>query len=800
MKISLRWIREFVDLPVEEPEQIASVLASIGHEVEGYETVHAPFTGVVVGRVERIEAHPNADRLRFCKVDIGGEVQDIVCGASNFEEGAVVPVSLPGADLAGGFRVGVRTIRGLQSYGMICSEAELGLGDDQEGILVLDGTEQIGADFAELLPYPDVVFDLSITSNRGDAMSVLGIARDLAAYYDLPLRMPAAEPAESGEPSQVQVRIDDPDGCPRYVGREVRDVRVRRSPLWMRLRLATAGIRPISNVVDITNYVLLELGQPLHGFDLDRIADETIVVRRGRPSETLTTLDGVERVIDEADLVIADTTGPVAFAGVMGGEASEVGDTTTRVLIEAAHFEPGSVMKTAKRLGLRTEASARFERGVDPNLPEMAARRAALLMARHADATVPPGAKDVYPKPVSPWVVPLSVREPERLLGVVITRDQTVSILTRLGFRVTGEDPMQVIIPTYRLDVTRPADLVEEVARIYGLDRLPERLPHGPGGGLSVAERRGRLLRDVLTGAGVSEASTSTFIGIESLRALRLLPGSEDGDPIRVRNPLREEEAYLRTSLLPGLLNAVALNVRRSIANPALFEIGRVFLPEPSPMDEHIPHQPERFAFVVAGAFGPRRLGQPQPEADIATARALWDLVARTLRLDANLEPASPPGFHPGRAARVVSSDGEVIGSVGELHPSVGRSYGIDSRLAAGEFDLAPLLETKGWWMFREPSPYPPVVFDLAFELEGSVSAAVVAEIISEAAGPWLEKLRLFDEFQGAPLPDGRKSLAFQVTLRSADGTLSGEDAQEIRTGIVQAVESKIGGVLRGGG
>ena len=379
MKVSLRWLADYLDIPTDDPEVLAEVFSSLGHEVEGYEILDIQFSGVIVGRVEAISPHPNADKLRLCRVTTGGEPQDIVCGAWNFEAGAVVPVSVPGAVLVGGLEVGVRSLRGIESHGMICSAAELGLGDDHEGIMVLDPSIAIGTEFADLVPLPDVVFDLSITPNRPDAMSLLGIARDLGAYYRIPFRSPESRLDETEPESQVKVTLEDPHGCPRYVGLEVRNVTVAPSPLWMQLRLRSAGVRPISNVVDITNYVLLEMGQPLHGFDLDNVSGEEIIVRRAEPGEQLRTLDGIDRELSEWDLVIADASGVVAFAGVMGGETSEVGDGTTRVLIEAAHFDPPSVMFTAKRHELRTEASSRFERGVDPNLPRRAATRMVAL-------------------------------------------------------------------------------------------------------------------------------------------------------------------------------------------------------------------------------------------------------------------------------------------------------------------------------------------------------------------------------------------------------------------------------------
>jgi phenylalanyl-tRNA synthetase beta chain len=794
MMVSLRWLKEFVAVPDEDPTTLSDVFASLGHEVEGFEVKHAPFSGVVVGRVEHFEPHPDADRLRFCMVAVGAETVEVVCGADNFDVGAIVPVSLPGAKLAGGLVVGERSIRGIRSHGMICSEVELGLGDEGQGIMVLEPETPIGVDLSTLVPYPDVIFDLSITPNRGDAMSILGLARDLAAYYRLPLTLPDVEVEESGSPSKVTIRLDDPSGCPRYVGREVRGAAVATSPLWMRLRLRDAGVRAINTIVDITNYVMLEWGQPLHAFDLDTIADETIIVRRGRDGEQLRTLDGQEHDITPEDLLITDPSRVIAFAGVMGGEETEVGPATSRVLIEAAHFDAPTVMHTARRHAMRTEASSRFERGVDPDLPARAAKRAAQLMVDIAGGVAAPGARDEYPTKIEPWVVSFPSGEASRLLGVAMTADEAAGTLERLGFSVRAGNPMAVTVPTYRPDVTRPADLVEEIARLYGLNRIPSRLPHGPGSGLDRQARRARALREALIGVGLSEAFTSTFVASADLAALRLDPGRA----IEVRNPISEEESLLRPTLLPGLLKSVRFNQRRGMRAVGLFEIGAIFLDEPDPADPSIPHQPNSLAFVIAGPFGESRFDAAARPADIATATAVWDAVAHAARVDAQIRADTITAFHPGRAARIMV-DGAAIGVVGELHPAVARAFDIEDPVAAAEVRIDTLLTPKGYWVFDEPSVYPPIVFDMAFEVDEAVPASEFLEVVREAAGPNLEVARLFDEFRGRPLPEGRKSLAVQLTFRSVETTLTNDDVRLDRERITGAV-AKLGGALRGGG
>lgn len=799
MKVSLRWLSEYVELPTEDPQELAEVFSSLGHEVEGYEVLDVQFSGVIVGRVEEVFPHPNADKLRLCRVSTGGEPQDIVCGAWNFEAGAIVPVSVPGAVLAGGLEVGTRTLRGIESHGMICSAAELGLGDDHSGIIVLDAGTEVGTDFAELVPLPDVIFDLSITPNRPDAMSMEGIARDVGAYYRLPVHLPEVALVEEDPASRVTVTLDDPHGCPRYVAREVRDVTVAPAPLWMQLRLRSAGVRPINNIVDVTNYVLLEMGQPLHGFDLDRVAGEAIIVRRADPGETLRTLDGVDRELSEWDLVIADASGVVAFAGVMGGETSEVGDDTTRVLIEAAHFDAPTVMFTAKRHDLRTEASSRFERGVDPNLPGRAAARAASLMCELAGGTAAAGPQDNYPVAIEPWTVELPLKEIPRLLGIELETSTVVDLLSWIGFESTGDDPLVVSVPTFRPDVRRPADLVEEVARIHGYDKIPEALPLGPGGGLTEEQTNERRLRGLMTGLGYSEAQSWSFVGDDDLQNLGLKADDLRRQGISVRNPLRDLEPLLRTTLLSGLLKSARFNTSHGAERVALFEIGKVFLAEPSPLDDRLPNQPDRLAFLALGEFGPAEIKNDRPGADVYTATATWRALVETMGIPgAVLRQSSPSGYHPGRAAEV-SVEGTVVGSVGELHPAVVRAYGLQGRVAAGELALDSLVEPRAWWAFREPSTYPPVVFDLAFALDATVPSSDLVEAVTESAGDWLESIRIFDEFSGPSVGAGRKSIAVQVWFRAPDHTLTNEELAPHREQIINHVEDRLDAQLRGG-
>ncbi|MBM3694418.1 MAG: phenylalanine--tRNA ligase subunit beta [Actinobacteria bacterium] len=791
--ISLRWLREFAALP-DDADEVARALSALGHEVEGVRRVVAPFSGVVVARVVEVRPHPRADKLRLARLDTGAGEQEVVCGAWNFEAGAIVPLSTVGAVLAGGLEVGEREIRGVVSRGMICSAAELGLAEESAGILVLDEGYPIGADFASCLAFPDALFEVTVTPNRPDAMSIFGLARDLAARFGVALRAPEGEEGPTGAPTTGRAVVEDPERCPRFTAREVRGLTVGPSPLWMQLRLRHAGVRPINNVVDVTNYVMLELGQPIHAFDLDLIPAETLVVRRALPEETLTTLDGVERRLDPEDLLIASPGGPLALAGVMGGESSEVRPQTSRVFLEVAHFAAAGILLSGKRHGLRSEAGARFERGVDPALPPLASARAARLMADLAGGEVAGGFIDLYPAPIEPWVVPLPRREPGRLLGVELGARRITGLLTRLGFRVTGGDPWQVTVPTYRPDVTRAADLVEEIARLHGYDEFPSRLPKGVGEGLPVEEQRRRRLRRALVAAGCFEVLSFSFQGSDEVEALGLPEGDRRRVPVRVRNPLSEEQAFLRTSLLPGLLGALRANAARGRGDAALFEMGRVFFPAAG----ELPEQPSRLAFAAAGRRAEARWEGEAPERDAHDAVGLWEALAASLGVDYQLEQVVAAPFHPGRGGRVLV-EGKAVGVVGELHPAVAARFGLTTRVAAGDFDLDALLAPAGIRSFAVPSPYPPAVFDLAFDLAEEVPAASLLEAVRGAAGPWLERLELFDLFRGGPLGEGRKSLAVRLTFRHPQRTLTDEDLVPVRARITDGVGASVGGRLRGG-
>lgn len=796
MKVPIGWLADFLDLPTRDPHELERILVSLGHEVESIDEFVPSFEGVIVGQVEEVAPHPAADRIRFCRVYDGSVTHDVVCGAWNFEAGAVIAYARVGSRLGIGrespVEVGSRPIRGVVSHGMIASARELGLGEDHDGILVLDelgaaGPDDVGKPLEEVLRFPDVVLDVSITPNRADCMGIRGLARELAAYWEIPLQDVSPAARTGRVDADFEVSIEDPVACPRFVAHQIDGVKVGPSPLWMQLRLLAIGQRPISNVVDVSNYVMWELGHPIHAFDADTITDRHLIMRRATDGETLETLDGVERSLVPGDILVTDPSGPIALAGVMGGASTEVSDETTNVLVEAANWHPPSILFTSHRLGLRSEASSRFERGVDPNLSALANARTVDLIVATAGGVPRARVVDAYPARVAPWGIPLNAGDVARLLGSDPPFGEALALLHRLGFGVIRSGgSADVTVPTFRSDVTRPADLAEEIARLHGYDRYPDLVRHGRSGKLTPVQSSTRRLREVLVGAGLNEAQTLSFLGQADLDALRLPEDDQRRVGLRVKNPLREEEAILRTTLLPGLVAAAARNVARGLRGVRLFETGRVFHTTPDPEDPRIPHQPVHLGITLVG-----------DGVDVFAGTGLLHLLGRVTGHGLGVVQERLPVLHPGRGATVVHN-GSPIGLVGELHPGLGRRFGLDGRVVVAELSLDPLVSVTEDWELDEVSAYPPLVFDLAFVTAEETPAARLLETMRENAGRHLERLELFDEFRGGTIPAGHRSLAVRVTLRAMDHTLSDEEARPILRRIVAEVAEKVGGVLRG--
>ena len=810
MRIPLSWLRSYCD-PGLDAQGIADVLTMAGLKLERlHRTGVGDPRGFVVGRVLEAERHPDADRLTVCVVDDGGgEPRTIVCGAPNVAGGQTVAVARPGAVMPDGTTLGEATLRGVRSSGMILAEDEVGIGADHTGIMVLDDGARPGDPLAEHLPIADDVIEIEITPNRPDAMSVYGVARDLHAATGAPLAPdPTATDAEPrGDDSasdHAAVEIADPDICLRFTARVFDDVTIGPSPAWLKQRLTAAGQRPISNVVDITNYVMLTCGQPLHAFDRDEVRGARIVVRRAREGETLTTLDGVERRLDPDVALVCDAEGPSGIAGIMGGQVSEVAEKTTRVLMEAATWVGPNIMRTSRALGLRTEASARFEKQLHPELAIAAQRLSAKLMVELCGARYVPGTLDAYPRRAQPRHPTLRLERLERLLGESIPPDRVVAILDRLGFAPRPEDGrVTVTVPRWRYsDVQREADLIEEVARIHGLDKLPTTLPsrRQAVGRLTRRQRLRRRLEDALRDRGLVECISYAFTSPAALARLRL----DARDALRIENPLSEDLSVMRPLILPGLLDAARHNAAHGQPGVALFESAHVYrpagpldrVPGGSPAGARPAEEPEHIAVLLtrAAAGGWRT---PPTAADFFATRALLEALFAAAGVDWRAEPGTQPFLHPGRTAAVVVGDRE-IGWLGELHPLVTRACELPDPVGAFELDFGAIAEAApSVAEYRDVVAFPAVLQDLAVVVPDERPAAEVVAAVRAGGGDLLQRVEIFDLYRGEQVEPGRKSLALRLEFRAPDRTLTDAEVEPLRAAIEREL-ARIGGRLRG--
>lgn len=832
MRVPVSWLTDHVALPDgTTPEQIAEAFVRVGLEVEAVTPLGSVTGPLVVGAVEEIEELTELRKpMRFVQVNTGshtdadtaaGKRQGVICGATNFSVGDLVVVALPGTVLPGDVAIGARTAYGRRSEGMICSLRELGLGEDHAGILVLPaGTASAGDDAIELLGLDDTVIELAISPDRGYGFSVRGLARELACAFDAPYGDPGAREVPQTQGTAYPVRVEDPVGCRRFVARRVSGITAGTpSPWWLQRRLLLAGMRPISLAVDVTNYVMLELGQPLHAFNA-AVLTGPLVVRRATEGEKLSTLDGVQRELDPDDLVICDDSGAISLAAVMGGASTEVDENTTDVLLEAANWQPATVARVARRHKLPSEAAKRFEREVDPALPPVAVEFAAQLLTHYAGGTVHSGRTDVG-NPALPAAVTMPLELPDRVAGVRYERGVTVMRLGQIGCRVevdTADDGTALLTatpPSWRPDLRQPADLVEEVLRLQGYHTIPSQLPAAPPGrGLTTAQRRQRAVSVALACAGYVEVLPNPFTGPAIWDALGLPEDDIRRTTMRLLNPLDADRAELATTLLPGLLEALSRNVSRGQRDLALYGIGQVVLPRSQPvpvpsvpvdrrptdaqvamLNAALPVQPVHIGVVLAGHWerpGWWGSGREVGWADaVQAARTVADAAGVTLRVVAgDLTP-----WHPGRCAELRVGDWPV-GHAGELHPRVVETLGLPKRTCAMELDLDALPVVSA-----SPAPvvsaFPPVLQDVALVVDAAVPAADVAEALRSGAGDLLEDLRLFDLYTGPQVGEGRKSLAFALRFRAPDRTLTADEASTARDEAVAAARARYGAVLR---
>ena len=809
MRVPIDWLSEYVEVSL-TPVELSERLAMTGTEVARV-LHHGPLSddNFVVGKVLSAEQHPDADRLRVCSVDSGDDgPRTIVCGAPNVAAGQTVAVALPGAVMPDGTKLGEAKLRGIKSSGMILAEDELGIGGEHDGIMVLPDELTPGTPLGEIFALSCEVLEPEVTPNRGDCGGLYGIAREVHAATGAALSAPpwADDPGAGTldqEPAGIAVTVEDVGLCPRFTARVFENVTVGPSPIWLKARLAAAGQRSISNVVDITNYVMLVSGHPLHAFDLDQIAGGELTVRSARKGEVLTTLDGEERLLDSDICLIADADGPTSLAGVMGGSRSEVSEQTSRVLLEAAVWDGANINRTSTRLGLRSEASSRFEKGLPPEGALEAQAMATALMLELTGATLADGTLDVGGDGPPADLIRLRDARIVSLLGTPIERERSQQILESLGFVVSdADDGLDVTVPHWRRDdVTREADLIEEVARINGLDSLPATLPlnrTGRAGGLSREQRLVRRAEDVLVGRGLSEIVGWSFTDPQICDRL-LLP---EDHPLRalvvIENPMSSAQSVMRPSILPSLLDAAAYNLARGAEGCALFESGSVYRAGPGEGGMAANEHHGLGAIVTGPAREPSWADPQPPAARIETAHALVSSVLGALGIEWQVEDGDLPFLHPGRTAMIATADGS-LGWFGEVHPAVAASWEIEQPIAALAIDIgraAALAPSHA--IFSDLTSFPPLREDLAVIVPSEVSAASVVACILAAGSPLVSRAEVFDVYSGEQVGEGRVSLALHVDFAAADRTLSDEDVAPLREKIVSALKAEVGGELRG--
>ena len=802
MRVPLRWLAEWIPLP-DEAELLAR-LTQGGLEVEEVVRVGPDLSGVRVGHVVARDKHPNADRLSLCRVDLGdGEPAEIVCGAPNVAAGQKVAVVSPGATLPDGRKLEKAKIRGVTSHGMICSASELGLEGDQAGILVLDASAPVGAPLDTVLSVGDRVVDVALTPNRGDCASMLGIAREVRAHFGGALTIPPTEAPETpASPAPAfRVEISDPTGCPRYVARMVRGVRVGPSPAWLQQRLEAAGMRPVDVVVDVTNLVMLEFGQPLHAFDAGTLRGAVVRVRHAAPGEKLATLDGETHTLDPDDLVIADAERAIAVAGVMGGAETQVTARTRDVLLESARFDPARVRRTARRLGIQSEASYRFEREIDPAGVRRAADRAARLLAELAEGNVASGA--VEATGAAATAVPSIELDPgraNRLLGTALSREAVVALLARVDVDVEDADasPLRCRVPSWRNDLRRREDLIEEIARIHGFDAIPATLPRQPLAPVVVARSRvvADAARDALAAAGLLECMTLPFARPADLDLLGLAADDPRRALVRLQNPLTDEEGALHTTLVPALLEIVRRNRAHQVERVRVFEVGRTFHPS---ADGQLPRERLRLAAVITR--GDERLWDAAAAPVFFELKGAAEQVLEAIGVAARFSPGGEePFWHPGSSARIDVA-GDCVGGVGELHPDVAARFDLDAPCALLTLDLDALAAAApAEPRFVEPSRQPRVRRDLAVLLPRDETAGRVLDAIRSTAGPHLVDAAVFDRYEGPGVPEGRVSVAFRLVFQRPDRTLTDAEVTRASDRVIAMLADRFRGELRHGG
>ncbi len=796
MLYSINWLKEYVDIEI-SPEELSERLTMAGLEVEECRKAEPSVKGVVTAEILKIEKHPNADRLTLCKVRSTGGEYSIVCGARNMKEGDKVALALPGARLPSGIAINKAKIRGIISEGMMCSEEELGLAQKSKGIMILPPDTPVGLDVAELLGLDDYVIDVAITPNRGDCLSIMGLAREIGAVTGSPFREISISVKEGAKDVGDYITVDlrEPALCRRYTARVVEGVKVSDSPVWLKRRLELCGIRPINNVVDATNYVMLEMGQPLHAFDLEKLKGRTLVIRRAEKGETIKTIDGKERTLDEEMLLIADSEGPQAVAGVMGGEHSEVTEKTTTIVLESAWFEPSSVRKTSKKLSLSTDSSYRFERGVDIEAVGKALDRVAALVAELTGGKVAKGSIDIYPEKFTPCTISLKPERVERSIGIEVKKEEIAEILRALSMRVEEKEGcLEVTPPSFRQDIKCEADLIEEVARLKGYDAIPLAMPVS-----TIKTRRPspsfatrRKIASILTGQGFTEVINYSFISRQCFE----LCGDKDRAGVFIMNPLTEEQVVMRDMLLPSLIQNVQTNLTHKSSDLRLFECRAVFIPR----DSGLPEEKWHVASVMYGGRMPAGWCQPEDGVDFYDAKGVVENLLRSLKVGGKIsfERAEVSKmFHPGKSATIKVGDRE-CGIVGEIHPDVQEAFNLKKPVYGFELELETLVASiEKYPAFRQLPKFPESIRDVAFIVDENIPFAEIRDVVYNIDTKLIEKVELFDVYYGKGIPAGKRSLAIRITYRAQDRTLTFQEVEDIHSRVSKELERRFGATLR---
>jgi phenylalanyl-tRNA synthetase beta chain len=806
MKVSLSWLKDYLDIQMDAAD-LADALTMVGLEVESVSDRYAYLETVVVGRVAEVSAHPNADKLTICRVDTGDRSYKVVCGAPNVSEGMLAPLAKPGTVFPDGSLLELSVIRGEKSEGMLCSDVELGLGTDPSGIMALDSSLKVGNRFAKAIGLDDTVFEFDLTPNRPDCLSVLGIAREIAAIQDTGLKYPDYSLADKKDTisSMTSVRIEAPDHCPRYTARLVENIVVKPSPFWMQDRLLSVGLRPINNIVDITNYVLMETGQPLHAFDFEQLAQNRIVVKTAAEDDTFVTLDQKERQLNSRMLMICDGEKQVAVGGVMGGLNSEIENTTRRVLIEGAYFNPVSIRKTSKTLGLATDASHRFERGVDPEGTVRAVNRAAKLMVEFGEGTLVDGIIDEYPQPQKVNSVNLSTRRTHRLLGIQPDGEQIKTLLESIEFnvdKITSEDGDQrlvVVPPSFRVDISRPEDLMEEVARLAGYNNIPTTFPAMPAEARPPSRYLNfrNQLKGLMVGLGFTEAITYSFVADSSCDRLRLKEKDPRRSCIHILNPLTEDQAVMRTSLVTSLIETAVYNIDQQIKNLKIFEIGKLFLKTES---QDLPLEPEFLTALWTGTRYDASWHGREIPCDFYDMKGVAEGLIGALKIDNTRFTAMPDEdcdyTRPGYSAQILAAE-TPIGLVGEIHPQVREVFDLGQPAYICELDLDKIVALISLDKQFKPIPkFPAIYRDITVIVDRAIETRTVLETAENIREELVDNLRLFDVFEGDPIAAGKKSISFRVTYRSADKTLEDEDVNNLHKSITDKLIEAFDAIL----